>query len=340
MTYVEWLRVRNVLRVLAIVLGILIAISLVLRISFNRYITDDNAFIQHVTMAKGARVAHEVLPGGINRTHIDDPGDNTHIIVDDLGYGGRHIVITEPRKNSTHHGDHVTIGSVEVKETENADTTTTVIDTNSSVPFLYYMMIADIMAFVIATVLGAPFARENDGHLEYALTKPVSRIGFAFQTMGVDIVGIVAASLMTIVALVICQSMFEVPHFDFSGVNLQAILIGIAAPLAWYAMLNAASASLRRGYGAVLGFAWPVAILITVFGTISWGDSLVGGAVHNIFWTISRIDPLTYISTPSQREAMHGTLVAPYFGIRITLECLLFLVYMTLALFQWRRVEA
>ncbi len=341
MTYVEWLRVRNVLRILAIVLGILILISLIMRISFNRYVTDDSAFIQHVQMAPGAKVSHEMLPNGVNRTIIDDPGDSTHVIVDNLGYGGRHIVITEPRSKSKHHGDHVTIGSVEVKESVSGNTATTVIDTNGSVPFIFYMIVADVMAFVIATVLGAPFARENDGHLEYALTKPVQRTSFALQTMGVDIAGIVAASVLTIVALIVCQAMFEVPHFDFSGVNLQAILIGIAAPLAWYAMLNAASASMRRGYGAVLGFAWPVAILVTVFAAISWGDSLVGQTVHGIFWVIARIDPLTYLAMPAHSEAMNTPLAsAPHFALRISLECLLFLVYVTLALFQWRRVEA
>ena len=54
MNYVEWLRVRNTLRVLAIVLGAFILIVLVLRISFNQYITEDNAFIKHIKLEPGA----------------------------------------------------------------------------------------------------------------------------------------------------------------------------------------------------------------------------------------------------------------------------------------------
>lgn len=343
MTYVEWLRVRNVLRIVAIVLGLLIVVSLVLRISFARYLNDDAAFIAHVQMQPGAKVSKIVLPDGTPQTVIDDPAERTRVTIDNLGYGGRHIVITEPKsKNARHAHDNVSIGSVRVIESEHGDMQTTIVDTNGAVPFLFYMFVADIMALVIATILGAPFARENDGHLEAALTRPASRTELALRTMGVDVLGILMGSLVTIVAFVICQAMFEVPHFDFSGINLQAIVIGILLPVAWYAMLAAASASMKRGYGAVIGFAWPVAILVLVFATIPWGDSMLGTAVHNIFWVISRADPLTYVQFSAGPGAATQPVgqVAPNFGPRILMESILFLIYGALALVQWQRVEA
>ena len=342
MTYVEWLRVRNVLRVVAIVLGLLIVVSLVLRISFARYLNDDASFISHIQMQPGAKVSKLVLPDGTPRTIIDDPAERTHVTIDNLGYGGRHIVITEP-KTGKHAHDNVSIGSVRVIESEHGGMQTTIVDTNGAVPFLFYMFVADIMALVIATILGAPFARENDGHLESALTRPASRTELALRTVGVDAVGILVGSAMTIVAFVICQAMFEVPHFDFSGINLQAIVIGILLPLAWYAMLAAASASMKRGYGAVIGFAWPVAILALVFASIPWGDSMLGSAVHNIFWVISRADPLTYVqftSQPGTASTQPISEVAPNFGPRILMESILFVIYGALALVQWQRVEA
>ena len=346
MSYVELLRVRNVLRILAIVLGAFIVIALILRIYFNTYVTNDAAFIRHLQMTPGSKVTHVVLPDGTPRTIIDDPKDQTHVTIDNLGYGGRHIVITEPRDKSHNHHENVTIGSVQVYESANGKTSTTVIDTNGATPFIFYMGIVDVMAFIIATVLGAPFARENDGHLEFALLKPVSRDRFALNVMGVDVLGIFAASIMTVLALLICQSMFEIPHFNFSGVNAQAIAVGIIVPLTWYAMLTAATSSLKRGYGAILGFAWPVAILVTVFGAISWGESLLGKTVHGIFWLLSRIDPLTYIVFPSETGMEGGNTVttvgatAAGFGLRISIECLLLIVFVALALYQWRRVEA
>jgi hypothetical protein len=340
MTFVEWLRARNALRVLAIIFGVLILIVLVLRISYNSYITEDDVWIKHLQMQQGTTVAHSVLPDGTKRTTILDPKEKTTVVIDNHGLNGRHITITEPVKRSHEDLTRAIIGPVHVNETQNGNMTTTTIDTNGSVPFVFYMAFADVVAFIIATLLAAPFARESDGHLEYALTRPVSRERFAIGVMGVDLAAIVIASIMTIIVLIICQAMFEIPTFDFSGVNINAIIIGIIAPFAWYALLSAATASMKRGYGAILGFAWPVAILITVFGAVSLGDSLVGQLIHNVCWTISRVIPLSYISfTVNENSA--GQLVAPAnFNLRISIEIALFIIYSAVAVFQWRRVEA
>jgi hypothetical protein len=340
MSYVEWLRVRNCLRVLAICLGVFILVVLVLRVSYNKYITEDDVFISHAKMQPGTTVAHITLPDGTKRTTINDPKDKTLVVIDNHGINGRHVTITEPKSKAHEHQTRAVIGSVHINETRNGDMVTTTIDTNGSVPFIFYMAFADVVAFVIATLLAAPFARENDGHLEYALTKPVSRQTFSIGVIGVDLGAIVVTSIMTIVTLIICQAMFEIPTFDFSGVNVNAILMGIAAPFAWYALLTAATASMKRGYGAVLGFAWPVAILFTVFGAVSLGDSIVGQLIHNVCWLVSRIIPLSYISF-AVNENSAGELTGPAnFGLRLSIEIALFLIYSALAVFQWRRVEA
>ena len=88
---------------------------------------------------------------------------------------------------------------------------------------------------------------------------------------------------MTIVAAVICQSMFEFPHFDFSNVIDPLTAVLFLAPVAWYAALNAATASLKRGYGAVLGFAWPVALVVIALAHIPLSDTPVGNVFHTIF---------------------------------------------------------
>jgi hypothetical protein len=338
-TYVEWLRVRNCLRVLAIVLAVCIAIVFILRVTTLRW---DNIGKQINTWETdpGSRVTQTVLPDGTHRTLIDDPRKQTHVVIDDHGYNGKHIVITEPAKMShTMHNDQVIVGSIEVHESRNRKTTTTVIDTNGTAPFIYYMSIADIVALVMATCLGAPFARENDGHLEIALTKPVSRTRYALGAIGVDIVGILAASLMAILTIFICQLMFELPRVDVAGLNAEAIAMGIIFPITWYAMLCAATSSMRRGYGIVLGLAWPAAILVTVFGAISWGRSLLGQIAHTVFYLLSRIDPFTYITVPGTASITLSRIL-PDFGVRATILIALFLVYAAVAIVQWRRVEA
>src|SRR5581483_2455484 len=134
----------------------------------------------------------------------------------------------------------------------NGTVETTVIDTNGAVPMIYYMGLADLVAILVAIILAAPFAREADGHLEVALTRPISRERYAVGVIFADAVGIIAASLLTVVAFYICQLLFESPSLDFSGVNAKAIAMGLIFPLAWFAMLCAATTWLRRSYIAVL----------------------------------------------------------------------------------------
>ncbi len=339
MMYVEWLRVRNVTRVLAIVLGVFILITLVLRISVNGQLNVDARYNHMFVLGSHATVTDSVLPDGTKRKTIVDAAHHRTVTIDNLGYRGYHIVLTEP---VSHGGvDHVPpVGSMHVTESIAGNVKTTTVDTNGPTPFLYYMLIADAMAFVIATLLATPFARENDGHLEFALTKPVSRTTLALGIIGVDLAGIVLCSFMTVVAAILCQAMFELPQFDFSGINMNAIVMGFIFPFAWYAMVNAATASLSRGYGAIQGFAWPVAILVTVFALMPWGNSVLGEAVHGIFWVVSRIDPLSYLSTVKPDQATGQLVAAPEFGIRALSELLLFAVYSVLAVLQWRRVEA
>ncbi len=124
-----------------------------------------------------------------------------------------------------------------------------------------FLAIASFAGLIFATIFGASFACEN-GHLEIACLKPVSRMRYALGIIGVDFAGIVLAGAMTVVAAIICQTMFEVPHFDFSQLADPITLLLIVLPFSWYAALNAATASFKRGAGAVVGFAWPIAFVI------------------------------------------------------------------------------
>jgi hypothetical protein len=338
MNYVEWLRIRNCLRVVLIVLAIFVVLAVILRVSASRYLSSE-AWIAHLATQNGAKETHTVLPDGTKRMTIDDPTDHTHVVVDDHGYAGRHIVITEPSSRAHDERSHVNVGSIQVVESHHGSMTTTVIDTNGAVPMLYYMAIADVVALIVATILAAPLAREIDGHLEIALTKPCSRARYALGVIGIDVLGIVAASVLTVVAFYLCQLLFESPRLDFSGINGHAVAMGIAVPLAWYTMLCAATTWLNRAYGAVQGFAWPVAIFIGILAAIHPGN-VVALFVHDIAWAISRLDPLSYVSMATPTS--HGTIAyaGENFALRLSIVLSFFVVYGALAVWQWQRVEA
>ncbi len=338
MNYVEWLRVRNCLRIAAIILAVLVVLAVVLRISFARYVSTES-WVEHMALSSGAKETHTVLADGTKRMILEDPADHTHIVVDDHGYAGSHIVITEPSSRARHENSHVNVGSIHVSESHNGDMTTTVVDTNGAVPIIYYMSIADLVALIVATILAAPFAREIDGHLELALTKPISRARYALGVIGIDVVGILAASFLTVAAFYLCQLLFESPRLDFSGLNARAIAMGAALPLAWYAMLCAATTWLNRAYGAVQGFAWPVAIFVGILAALE-PNNAVALFVHDVAWAISRLDPLSYVSMAQPSANGSIAYAGSNFAFRMSIEVLLFVVYGTLAVWRWQRVEA
>lgn len=338
MNYIEWLRVRNCLRTTAIVLLVFVAIAGVLRVSLSRYMSPQE-WIRHIADEPGVTQTHATLPDGTKRTIIDNVNDRTHVIVDDRGQAGVHIVVTEPTSRAHKDTSNVQIGSIRVNEARQGNFTTTTIDTDGSVPMLYFMALADVVALIIATILAAPFAREIDGHLEIALTKPVSRLRYALGVIGADVAGILAACVLAVVACYVCELFFGTYRVDFSGVNGRSVLMGLIMPAAWYALLAAATTWFSRAYGAVLGFAWPVAIVVGVLAIVHTSTPL-GLMVHDIGWVLSRLDPLTYVKFASPEENGTMSYEGGDFAMRFGIEILLFVVYTTLALVRWERVEA
>lgn len=335
MNYVEWLRVRNCLRLVAIILGIGVLLAVILRISLTRYMSPET-WIQHF-QEPGTVVTHVTLPDGTKRTIWDNAHEQTHVVIDDRGYAGKHIVVTEPASRAHNDHDNVAVGSIHVMESQNGAVSTTVIDTNGSVPMLYYMAFADVVALIVAMCLAAPLAREVDGHLEIALTKPISRTRYALGVIGADVAGIIGASLLTVVALYLCQLLFESARVDFSGVNARAVVMGITAPIAWYALLCAATTWFNRSYVAVLVAALPVAIVIGLL-TLVEPVNVVATILHQAAWIVSRLDPWTYVQLKYDSTTMDAG--AATFGWRLSLEILFFIVYGALAVFKWQRVEA
>ena len=71
--------------------------------------------------------------------------------------------------------------------------------------------------------------------------------------------------------------------------------MGIAAPLAWYAMLCAlARRGSNRSYVAVLVAALP-AIIVDRLVDAARTEQRVARVVHDVAWMLSRLDPWTYV---------------------------------------------
>jgi hypothetical protein len=208
---------------------------------------------------------------------------------------------------------------------------------NHEMNFGTFVVFGTVVALIVATMLGAPFARENDGHLEVALTKPVNRAGLALMMIGVDAAGIIAALTVGTLFGVLLHTIFFPPWITFHTIDAVVIVFGIIAPLSWYAMLAAATSSLRRGYGAILGIAWPVAAIVAGLSLVDPNENSMAALIHATFWTLSRIDPLVYMhfDTSDMQMTPDSTWM-----LRLAMLAILTAAYGIAAVAQWRRVEA
>lgn len=343
MTYVESLRVRTALKWTAIVLGALLVLELLLRLAVGVFDKNDALTFVHVMQDNpNSHVVRTTLADGTHRTTVDNPKDGVHIVVDDNGYAGKHITIVESPSSKSHGPKSVVLGSLNVSSSADGRGTVTTIDTDRPETFAIYAAFATFIALIVATVLAAPFARENDGHLEIAFTKPIGRTGLALKTIGVDLLGLLAVWVMAAIFLLIAHSIFQQPRFQLVSSDVTMVVLGWLAVTAWYAMLCAMTASLRRAFGVVLGLWWLFSLIVVAVAKADWGSSLVAQTIHWIATPLAVINPLFYMHfgppvTVNGRPEL-SLAVAPQYEIPAL--AILALIYLSLAVLQWRRVEA
>jgi hypothetical protein len=129
-------------------------------------------------------------------------------------------------------------------------------------------LIAGSAAFVagLATVLGLNLAAENDGHLELAWTKPISREGYALGVFAVDIVAmIVCVAFTAICGAIIIDTLANAQVVTFGPAQDSfRTLLYCGFPLLVYAWVTALSASLKRNRGSVAAAFWPVMAVLAI----------------------------------------------------------------------------
>lgn len=187
---------------------------------------------------------------------------------------------------------------------------------------------------MMATVFGTTLARENDGHLELAWTKPHSRTEYATSAMLVNAAGIMVFVLMGFVFLVLnLDPMGQHVTWNLSPSAANDILRFALFPLAWYGVIVALSARLRGG-GLVQGLIWPVTIVLLVLSQIPFQPW------HGLFAALNVVNPLSYIGYKDHSFSMlAGPSVNPATFAVLGLAVLAVGGW-AFATAQWRRVEA
>lgn len=343
MAYVEWLRVRGCLKWAAYVLGALFLVAVVLRIAAVGVEHNLYGQLNQFKADPGSQVSEAVLPDGTRRTTIYDPVKKVRAVIDDRGWNGKHIVLDDwsptAKQDLTERVGSESLGATFEPDrhgrNERIDVTL-----SGPTPLAPYLVVGFVVALIVATVLGAPFAREGDGHLEVALTKPIGRELFALQTILIDWCALIAAFFGATLLAIAAHALFDLPHITFDRHDALVLVAGIIGPLAWYAMINAATASLKRGYGVMQGLSWPIAAIVVGLSLVSAQGNPFLTLVHDVAWTLSWIDPLRYMHFGSGEVNASGDAAPLPVEVQVAALSTLAVVYLALAIVQWRRIEA
>ena len=342
--YAEVLRGMRALRVVGIILGVFLVIAIIFRLwAFAEH--SPNFWASHLQTSATARVTSKTLADGTVQTTVVDSVERVHAVIDRRG-GYLHIDATVPSDRKM--GGSFTMGDSNAtidKKTGMKHIVITEDMGNANIPVGVLFAIASVIALITATMLGGVLAKENDGHLELAWTKPVSRERLALASIATDIVTILASQAAAIVVILIICAMFVWPKFYSNSMTPLFVTIALLGPVAWYACLTAFSASLKRGLGMVCGLGWLAALVVpAVAQASSHSQSDLGRSIHVIFQSIAYIDPIAYLSFHGSFSSDNGGIAfqtaGGTLGFSAIMLAVLAIVYVALAVLQWRRVEA
>lgn len=331
--FVELQRAKRSIIIAAILVALFLVTAIIIRLSLHtgHWQTElQNSPTAHVTRTQ--------LADGSTRAVVDDAARQTHAVIVSHPDGSLDMVVTEPNTDPRH-PENFDLGSMNMNSTVQGNVRRTTVHWKQEMPtyelgalFLFTIP----MGLIVASLLGGALAKENDGHLELAWTKPVPREKYAVASLVVDAGAIIISQLLCVGVTLLATLMFFVPRFVWPADTGWHILTALAGPIAWYALITAASASLKRGPGAVIGLGWVAALIVPSVAEVLQGAAQVNGiaaAFYAVFHALSYLDPISYFAHngSSRFISLQG-------GAGVL--CALVLGYSILAVAQWRRVEA
>jgi hypothetical protein len=200
---------------------------------------------------------------------------------------------------------------------------------------------AALLAAIFGSIYAASLACVSDGHLELAWTQPVNRTAQAIGILLIDIAGILAIFALAYGAGYLVGSLFEARwvQLSFDGASLLKTARYLAFPFAMFGLMQSISAGIKGGwYGAVIGPAWPVTMLL--FGLTQL--PLVA-PWHALARILNIPNPMMYFPYWEFDEGIRSFHTYD-FGYGLPLDTLalsaIALVGMVVATLRWRRLEA
>jgi hypothetical protein len=358
MYYVEFLRVFRALRIFTIVLAGCLLIAFISRVSMGTHFS--NFWVEGPNYSASAHRSVQVGPGGAEVTTVNDPVNGLHVVqvrttgkLDVMVYETprafekRTIGIPKYTRHRSHHRPNCA-GSckqifgaegIRIDEYTQPDGTHIIHYVNDHhVPMDIFLVMCGFFAAIFASAIGGSLSKENDGHLELTWTKPVSRQRFAVTMFAIDASGIAVAGLLTFVAGLVAFGMFlGAPLLIATPDTAGDLFMAVLFPLAWYALGQALTASMRRA-GVIIGMMWVISI--TAVSLIAIPNALL----QTILRIVNIVNPLAYYVSQNGHPSDVNGMSASMLGSTPTADILalgaIIILAITASLVQWRRLEA
>ena len=191
---------------------------------------------------------------------------------------------------------------------------------------------AGIVASIFASILGCSLAKENDGHLAVAWTKPFSRPAYALATMAVDLGAIASVFTLTCaVVFVYLAAIGVIGDLVVTPDTWSQLARFFIAPAAFYGLGQALTSTLARQAGAVIGFTWVGLIALIVLSMVGLPTPF-----HAVVDFLNYANPLVYIAFDVDKNGM----VVTYGTAGIAALALIAIVGNATAVYRWQRSEA
>ena len=191
---------------------------------------------------------------------------------------------------------------------------------------------AGIIASIFASILGASLARENDGHLPVAWTKPFSRVTHALAKMAVDLGGIAFVFVLTCAVVFIYLAAIGVSRdIVVTPDSWSQLLRFLVAPAAFYGLVQVLTSTLARQAGMVIGFTWVAAFALIVLSVVN-----LPPVFHAIVDFLNYANPLVYIAFNVDKNGA----VVTYGTAGAAALALIAVIGSATAIYRWQRLEA
>jgi len=205
-------------------------------------------------------------------------------------------------------------------------------DKQISVPLMVVWAAAAVAASIFASILGRSLAKENDGHLPVAWTKPAPKSTHAAMKMLVDVAAIAIVFAVMSIATWAYLSITGLTRFISvpSDTLLQLVRFALA-PLAFYGLVQCLTASVGKRSGTILGMMWVALFVLSGLSTAPLPQPY-----HSIFAFIDYANPLVYINFETDNS---GSVITASLGAATLGLALIAAVGAAAAVFQWQRLE-